>query len=449
MKLRSLTITLAVLILATAAVAIAATLTSGPMRHPNVPPRHLALPLFLTQPVSDQTPNADQVRRGQYLVRVGDCASCHTPEGGPLFAGSLGLNTPFGVIYSTNLTPDRETGIGNLTPDKFYAALHNGIGPKGVPIYPAMPYTAFTRVNRADSDAMMAYLKTIPAVHRPRPANQLPFPLNFRFMVRGWNLLFFRSGEYVSDPAKSVEWNRGAYLVNGLGHCGSCHTPKNFLGSDKGGKAFHGGDLDEWVAPDLTANARTGLGSWSTGDIVEYLKTGRNQRANAGGAMADVVTNSTSLMNDQDLHAIAVYIKDQPSSPSSTVRDVDAGAMRRGKEIYSDACSSCHMLEGGGQRKTFPPLARNAMLQQADPSGLLHLILAGGRSAPTPTRPTALSMPSFAWKLTDQQIADVSTYIRNNWGNSAEAVSTKAVADMRRQLGLDVIRRTDGSGDSP
>jgi mono/diheme cytochrome c family protein len=448
MMMRSLFIVSAVLIATIAIVAVAETPVS--IAPDSTSSRHLPLPRFLTQPISDGISNTDEIRRGQYLVRVGDCASCHTPEGGPPFSGSFGLNTPFGVIYSTNLTPDTETGIGALSSDQFYAALHDGIGPKGQPIYPAMPYTAFTRVSRVDSDAMLAYLKTIPAVRRPRPPNQLPFPLKFRFLVRGWNLLFFRSGNYVNDPGKSAAWNRGAYLVNGLGHCGSCHTPKNAFGADRDGETFHGGNLDQWVAPDLTANARTGLGTWREEDIVEYLKSGRNRLANAGGAMADVVTNSTSLMRDEDLRAIAVYLKDQPSSRSRVaIHDIDAGAMRRGKAIYDDVCASCHMLEGGGQPRLFPPLAGNVMLQQADPTGLLHLILAGGRTAPTPTRPTALSMPTFAWKLTDQQVADVSTYIRNNWGNHAEPVSASAVAVLRKSLGLDVIHRTDNSGDSP
>lgn len=450
MRMRSFVVMSAVLILMMAFVAIAGPPAFISVRRANAPPRPLPLPLFLTQPISSQTPNADQIRRGQYLVRAGDCAPCHTPVGGPPFAGGFGLNTPFGVIYSTNLTSDPETGIGQLSADKFYAALHDGVGPKGLLIYPAMPYTAFTRVSRADSDAMLAYLKTVPAVRRQRPPNELPFPLNFRFLLHGWNLLFFSPGNYVADPSKSADWNRGAYLVNGLGHCGSCHTPKNFLGGDRSSKALYGGNLNLWLAPDLTANARTGLHVWSADDIVEYLKTGRSRHANAAGAMADVVANSTSLMEDQDLRAIAVYLKDQPSSPNRVVvHEIDAGTMRRGKAIYEDACASCHMLEGGGQPRLFPPIAGNVMLQQDDPTGLIHLILAGGRTAPTDTRPTALSMPSFAWKLTDQQVADVSTYIRNNWGNHADPVGADTVADLRKRLGLDVLRRTDNSGDSP
>jgi mono/diheme cytochrome c family protein len=424
-------------------------LAFGQAGTPRAMPRPTLPALLLTQPIPDSVPNADQLRRGQYLVRVGDCASCHTPDGGQPFAGSYGLKTPFGVIYSTNLTSDAETGIGRMKPETFYAALHDGVGPKGGQIYPAMPYTHFTRVTRADTDAMLAYLKTTPPARSRRPANKLPFPLNIRFLMRGWNLLFFRPGTFKPDPAQSAEWNRGAYLVTGLGHCGSCHTPLNVLGGEKAGQRFRGGDLDNWVAPDLTANGRHGLGSWSRDDIVEYLKTGRNAHGNAGGPMAEVVSYSTSLLSDADLRAIALYLKDQPASPARDAAEPDPAAMRRGEAIYSDACASCHLLKGVGQARFFPRLAGNAVVQQADPAALTHLILAGSRTAPTTARPSPLSMPSFAWKLTDQQIADVATYIRNDWGNQAPPVTARRVADMRRTLDLNSVRLTDNSGDHP
>ena len=441
LTLAGLAVTLACL--GYAALAFSQALTPRAMPRPALPA------ILLTQPIADDVPNVEQLRRGQYLVRAGDCAACHTPDNGPPFAGGYGLNTPFGVIYSTNLTSDPETGIGRMSPETFYAALHNGVGPKGAQMYPAMPYNYYTRVARADTDAMLAYLKTTPPVVARRPANKLMFPFNIRFLVKGWNLLFFRPGTFTPDPGKSAEWNRGAYLVTGLGHCGSCHTPKNFLAGDKTRQPLHGGKLDNWISPDLTANPRTGLGSWSHQDIGEYLKTGRNTRANAGGPMAEVVSYSTSLLADADLRAIAVYLKDQPASPTRAVAAPDAAAMRRGEAIYSDACASCHLLKGVGQSRTFAPLAGNAVLQQSDPTGLAHLILAGSRTAPTATRPSALSMPSFAWKLTDQQIADVSTYVRNSWGNQAPSVSARTVADMRTRLDLKTVRLTDNSGDHP
>jgi mono/diheme cytochrome c family protein len=401
----------------------------------------------LEKPISDSMPDAAQIRRGQYLIIAGDCVGCHTNDSTKPFAGNFALNSPFGVIYSTNLTPDVQTGIGALTPDQFYAALHDGIGPRGAPIYPAMPYPYMTRVTRADSDAMLAFLKTVPAVSETRRANNLAFPFNVRFLVNGWNMLFFRRGEFAPDPGKTAEWNRGAYLITGAGHCGACHTPKNAVAADKDSQALQGGNLDNWVEPDLTANMRTGLGKWSADDIVEYLKTGRNARANAGASMAEVVTNSTSLMTDQDLHAMAVYLKDLPAGPDATPAAPDAGAMKRGGAVYSDACTSCHMEKAVGQPRIFPPLGDNAVVQQNNPDSVIRVILAGDRTAPTRTRPATLSMPSFAWKLNDQQVADVATYIRNSWGNAAAPVTAPQVADMRKRLDLATSRLTDNSTD--
>ena len=402
---------------------------------------------LLTQPVPDTVPNAEQVRLGQYLVRVGDCASCHTREGGGFLGGGFGLNTPFGTIYSTNLTSDPHAGIGDWTPEQFYAALHEGASPGGGAIYPAMPYPYTTRVTRADADAMLAFLKTVPAVNDHQPSNSLSFPFSMRSLVHGWNLLFFRKGEFVPEQGKSAEWNRGAYLVTGLGHCGACHTPKNALSADQTDRALHGGTLDNWVAPDLTQNNRTGIGSWSTDEIVEYLKTGRNARANAGGSMAEVVSYSTSILTDADLHAIAVYLKDQPASPQVAPSAADAGSMQRGAAVFSDACTSCHMEEGVGQPRFFPPLRGNAVAQQTNPTGVLHIILAGDRTAPTVTRPSPLSMPAFAWKLDDQQVADVATFVRNSWDNQAPPVTAAQAAAMRKSLGLEGDRLVEGSTD--
>jgi mono/diheme cytochrome c family protein len=402
---------------------------------------------FLAKRIDDSTPNAAQLRRGQYLVAAGDCMSCHLREGGEPFAGGLGLNTPFGAIYTSNITPDRETGIGAWTGDQFYRAMHDGKGAHGENLYPAFPYPWFRRASRDDVDAIFAYLMTLPAVNYTPPKNHLPFPFNIRSSVGAWNLLFLDTHDFQTDPSQSAEWNRGAYLVKGLGHCGGCHTPKNSFGADKPKQEFHGGKLDNWVAPDLTGHKRIGLGAWSIDDIAEYLGTGRNARAAAGGAMADVITYSTSLLTDADRRAIAAYIKSQPASPTITASATDSGAMRRGAEIYSDACSSCHLEKGVGQPRVFPPLGDDAMLQQSDPTGLEHLILAGTHIGISASRPSPLSMPSFAWKLTDQEIADVSTFIRNSWGNRAAAVSASDVAAVRKKLNLQTVHLTVNSGD--
>jgi mono/diheme cytochrome c family protein len=402
---------------------------------------------LLAKHFDDSVPNAAQLNRGLYLVAAGDCMSCHLREGGEPLAGGLGLNTPFGAIYTSNITPDRETGIGAWSSDQFYRAMHDGKGAHDENLYPAFPYPWFRRASRADTDAIFAYLMTVPAVSYTPPKNDLPFPFSIRGSVSAWNLLFLDTHEVPSDPGQSAEWNRGAYLVNGLGHCGACHTPKNSFGADKSKQEFYGGKLDNWVAPDLTSNGRSGLGAWSVEDITEYLATGRNARAAAGGAMADVITYSTSLLNDADRRAIAVYLKSRPASPAISASTPDPGAMRRGAEIYSDACSSCHLENGIGQSRVFPPLGEDAMLQQADSTGLEHLILAGTQIGTSASRPSPLSMPSFAWKLTDQEIADVSTFIRNSWGNKAAAVSGSSVSDLRKKLDLQTVHLTVNSGD--
>jgi mono/diheme cytochrome c family protein len=402
---------------------------------------------LLTQSITDSTPNAAQLRRGQYLVAAGDCMSCHLRDGGEPFAGGLGLRTPFGVIYSANITSDKETGIGDWTSGQFYRAMHDGIDDEGKNLYPAFPYPWFRLVSREDDDAILAFLKSTPAVKYTPPKNDLPFPLNIRSAVKGWNLLYLDSHDSKTDGGQSPEWNRGAYLVNGLGHCGGCHTPKNAFGADKTKLELHGATLDNWVAPDLTANDRTGLGAWSIDDVTEYLRTGRNAHAGAGGAMANVITYSASLMSDADRHAMAVYLKSQAAAPDTAHDAPDPGAMRRGAAIYSDACASCHLEDGVGQPRYFPPLGHDAMLQQADPTGLEHLILAGGRIGTTPSRPSALSMPSFAWKLDDAEIADVCTYLRNSWGNRAAPVSAADVRAARNKLGLDTVHLTVNSGD--
>jgi mono/diheme cytochrome c family protein len=439
--------TLIVCVIGAVAAGWAANQTSPLPAHPSTAVTAVS---FLTAPIADG-PNAAILRHGQDLMRAGDCVSCHMREGGEPLAGGLGLKTPFGVIFSSNITPDPETGIGRWTAAEFYRAMHDGQGARAEHLYPAFPYPWFRRMSREDVDALFDFIKTTPPVHYTPPSDDLIFPLNFRIFVSLWNLMFLDSQTFVPEANKPAAWNRGAYLVNGPGHCGGCHTPKNLFGADKSGDDFRGGVLDNWMAPDLTANARVGLGGWTEADIAEYLKTGRNSHADAGGTMAEVITYSTSLMSDADRAAMATYLKSLPASSSASAGGTapDVTVMSRGAAIYSDVCASCHLENGVGQPGLFPPLDHDAMLQQMDATGLDHLILAGTRIATTPTRPTPLSMPSFAWKLSDQEIADVATYLRNSWGNRAPPVDTSSVATLRKRLDLEQPRYTDNSGDQP
>jgi mono/diheme cytochrome c family protein len=385
-------------------------------------------------------PAAGQIRRGRYLAIAGDCVSCHTRAGGKWFAGGLGLQTPFGTIYSSNLTSDRDSGLGGWTAEQFYRAVHQGRSVGGKRLYPAMPYPHLTVLSRADTDAIFAFLKTVPPEKYVEPPNRLPFPFNIRLMMIGWNLINFSPHEFKPDPAKPEAWNRGAWLVRGPGHCGACHTQKNLLGAERSSRKLHGGVIENWFAPDLTGNARTGLGRWSADEIAEYLRTGRNARANAVGLMAEVVTYSTSLLTDDDRMAIATYLKSLPASADTSSPAPEKAAMQTGGAIFADACTACHLEEGKGQPRMFPPLKGSAAAQQGDPTGVIRLILAGGRTAPTLDRPSFQTMPSFAWKLDDQQVADVATYVRNSWGNRAPPVSAQQVAKLRSKLDLRAAR---------
>jgi mono/diheme cytochrome c family protein len=397
----------------------------------------VTLAIWISPATTQTQPSApsELVLRGSYLAVLGDCASCHTRKGGATYAGGRGLNSGFGIIYSANITPDRETGIGNWSSDQFYRAMHSGIADDDSHLYPAFPYPYFTHMTRADDDAIYAYLRTVPAVRDEPPPNKLPFPLNIRGLMAIWNALYFKQGEFKPDRSKSDEWNRGAYIVTGPGHCGGCHTPKNFLMADENAHALAGGVIDKWFAADLTGEARGGLASWSTADVAEYLKSGRNARATASGAMAEVVELSTSRMNDADRAAVATFLKSLPTAtPQTRPRAPDPAAMRAGEAIFTDACSSCHLSQGVGQPRLFPPLAGDASVESRDGTTLIRIVLQGSRSPATVDKPTPHAMPAFAWKLNDQQVADVLTYIRNSWGNESKAIAASDVGALRRDL---------------
>ncbi|HEX3859987.1 MAG TPA: cytochrome c [Pseudolabrys sp.] len=377
-----------------------------------------------------------QIERGRNLVNAGDCVACHTPDKGKPFAGGRAIETPFGTIYSANITPDQDTGIGAWSEDDFYRAMHEGRRPDGSRLYPAFPYPYFTKLTRDDVTAIHAYLKTLQPVRNPRRANELKWGLNHRVFMRGWDMLFFKPGTFKPDPNKSAEWNRGAYLVEGAGHCGACHTPKNALGADKTSEALNGGVIQDWFAPRIANNMRDGTGAWSVDDIAEYLKTGRNKHSGATGLMSEVVRDSTSKLSDDDLKAIATYIKDvdggpNPPPPPAPPKDKKMSA---GEAIFADSCSACHQADGSGVPRMFPPLAGNANVQSRDPTTIIRVILQGAQTAPTDKAPTAFSMPAFDWKLDDGQIAAVASYVRNTWGNSAPPVGPDQVGSLRKAV---------------
>src|SRR5215470_540242 len=258
-------------------------------------------------------------KRGEYLARAGDCIACHTAPEGRTFAGGRAMPTPFGTLYSSNITPDPETGIGKWSVDDFYKTMHEGRFPDGGLIYPAMPFASYTKVTRADSDAIFAYLKSIPPVDQKNRPHDLRFPYDNRQLILGWRTLFFTEGEFKPDPSKSAEWNRGAYLVEGLGHCGMCHSPINALGGTSQSDAFKGGliPMQNWYAPSLTSNREAGLGEWSLKDITDLLKNGVSARGVVYGPMAEVVHNSLQYLTDEDTQAMAIYLKSiaGPASP--------------------------------------------------------------------------------------------------------------------------------------
>jgi mono/diheme cytochrome c family protein len=375
----------------------------------------------------------DEIARGRYLAILGDCAACHTDPGGKPYAGGEAIDTPFGVVASANITADVETGIGSWSDNDFVSALQRGKGKDGVRLYPAMPYPYFAKMSRDDILAIRAYLATLEPVHHAVKTDQLPFPFKLRFGMLFWNALFFDGTPFEPVAGKSAEWNRGAYIVEGPGHCAACHTPKNFLGGDKTSDALQGATLQGWFASDLTGDKRSGLGAWSSDDIVAYLKTGHNAHAAATGTMAQVIADSTSRMRDNDLKAIAAYLKDIPAPHQTTSQAVAASdpAMRAGQAIYVDNCSACHARDGSGVANLIPPLKASPEVQSPDTTSLGRALLHGTQNVATADAPTSPSMPAFGWKLTDQQGAAVLTYIRNSWGNAAPAVTAHQVSKLR------------------
>lgn len=376
----------------------------------------------------------DAVKDGAYLAIVGDCISCHTAPNGKPFAGGLKMSNQFGYLLTPNITPDMETGIGAYTKDDFFRVLHDGVNKKGQDLYPFMPYEAYTKVTRADSDKIYDYLRTLPAVSNKVVVNHLDFPFNIRTSMIVWRELFFRAGVYKPDTAQSAVWNRGAYLIEGLGHCSSCHSPRNLMGAIENSKAYTGSVIDGWYALNITSNPLTGLGKWSAEDIARYLKTGSfKDKTTVLGPMTEVVHNSTSKMTDADLLAMGTYLKTIPANSklSEDRKKVDATHLQ-GANLYIDNCSGCHQSSGRGITGVIPPLAGNPVVMAAQPNDIIKVMIRGIKQ-----RNGYIAMQSFASTLSDQEILEISNYVRSSWGNGADPNVTKSLVEsIRKNPGL-------------
>jgi mono/diheme cytochrome c family protein len=385
------------------------------------------------------------IERGKYLATAGNCMSCHTRAEGEPFSGGLAFATPFGTLYSTNITPDVETGIGKWTLTQFDQAVRQGVRPDGAHLYPAFPYTAFTKISDADVSALFAYLKSLTPVSYTARENELSFPASQRWALGLWKSLYFEEGRFTPNAKKSKEWNRGAYLVQGLGHCSACHSPRNFLGAEDETRAMHGGTykdkvnedkIVDWAASDLSSSPN-GLGQWSVDELAQYLRIGYSDRAGVFGPMNEVVVNSTSRMSAQDNRAIAVYLKSLPASPRESVAKPSDEVMSAGSLLYDVHCGTCHLPTGLGGPDTGPPMIGSPVTLSSDPASLINVVLYGAKIPSTPpteewrTLRKWQVMEAFGDKLSDEEAAALLTFVRNSWGNQASAVSASQVAAQR------------------
>ncbi|MEF7613105.1 cytochrome c [Aquincola sp. MAHUQ-54] len=375
-----------------------------------------------------------QVERGAYLARAGNCAGCHTAPGAPAYAGGKGIDTPFGTVYAGNLTPDAQTGLGSWTAAQFWRAMHHGRSKDGRLLYPAFPYASYTLITRDDSDALYAYLGSLPPVVRANRPHDLRFPYGLQASLAVWRALFFRPGQFVPDSQQTADWNRGAYLVKGLGHCMACHAPRNVFGATIDGDALDGGSLalQGWHAPSLAAASEAGVADWPLADIAGLLKSGTAPGGSTLGPMADVVFRSTQYLDDADLRAMAVFLKALPQQrrPPQPPAPADPGTLGLGERLYARHCAECHGAQGQG-RGPYPALAGQRTVTQHAPDNLLQVILAGGFAPTTPANPRPYGMPPFRQALSDAEVAALATYLRRSWGHNASPVSELAVLRSR------------------
>jgi mono/diheme cytochrome c family protein len=383
----------------------------------------------------------EQIARGEYLARLGNCAGCHTARGGEPYAGGKAIATPFGSIYASNLTPDKAAGIGAWGPNAFYRAMHEGRSIDGRLLYPAFPYPNMTRVTREDSDAIFAYLMHgVKPVSQANLPNTLSFPFNSQLALAAWRILYFKPDPYRADAAQSAQWNRGSYLVQGLTHCGACHSTRNALGAPVAGHAYDGAmmPLNDWYAPSLTARHEASVADWDVAQIAQWLRSGSSETGSALGPMADVIFQSTQYASNEDLMAMSTYLKSLPvvaPTPVSRVASSAAASDGAGLDIYREHCASCHGKDGKGKPGAFPALAGNRTVTMANTTNLIRIILSGGFAPATADNPRPYGMPPYYHVLSDADIARVATYIRTAWGNGAPAVTELDMVKHRNALG--------------
>ncbi len=391
--------------------------------------------------------DATSLERGRYLAQLGDCVACHTAEKGTPMAGGRALETPFGKLYSTNITPDKESGIGGYSFAQFDRAMRKGVAADGHNLYPAMPYPSYAKMSGEDMQALYAYLmEGLPAVKQANKPSEMAWPFSMRWGLAIWNWIFLDDTPYQANPARDAVWNRGAYLVQGLGHCGACHTPRGIAFQEKAmsdagakGEYFLAGEtVESWRALSLR-------NLWTVEDTALFLKTGQNRFATASGSMTEVISHSTQHIKDEDLTAIATYLKALPPGPYDKPVPAAAGKpavlakvpetlfTTRGGLAYIQFCGDCHRADGGGVDKIFPTLAGNPTVISKDASTLVHIILTGGRTAATATHPRVFTMPAFA-RLGDRELAEILSFVRASWGEGAPPVDVATVSKMRAEL---------------
>jgi mono/diheme cytochrome c family protein len=376
------------------------------------------------------------IARGAYLARAGNCIGCHTVPGGAAYAGGRGIPTPFGTIYAPNLTPDLATGIGAWSPAEFWRALHNGRARDGRLLYPAFPYPNYTRITRDDSDALHAYLRSLPAVARPNRAHALAFPFDQQAALAVWRALYFRPERITPDPARSAEWQRGAYLVEGLGHCNACHASRNALGATSNTLDLAGGliPVQNWYAPSLTSPDEASVAAWDTAQIVALLRSGVSTRGAVLGPMGEVVAGSTQHLSEPDVRAMAAYLKALPQTPAEPEPDDPPKRLPTdspGAKLYRQHCMDCHGEQGEGVPGIYPPLAGSRAVTLQTPANLVHVVLEGGFPPSTAGNPRPFGMPPFATVLSDTEVAQLLSHLRGSWGNRAAPVSAREVGQFR------------------